>query len=60
MVTKYKVRDLETSTSASLTILKPSSMWSQQTVWKKLFHGMGFTDHLTCFLGNLYAGQEGS
>ena len=41
----------KTSTSASLTTLKPLNVCgSQQTV--------GLADHLTCLLRNLYAGQE--
>ena len=41
----------KTSTSASLTTLKPLNVCgSQQTV--------GLPDHLTCLLRNLYAGQE--
>ena len=36
------------------------SLWlceSQQTVWK-ILQEMGISDHLTCLLRNLYAGQE--
>ena len=41
----------KTSTSASLTTLKPLNVCgSQQTV--------GLADHLTCLLRNLHAGQE--
>ena len=41
----------QTSTSASLTTLKPLNVCgSQQTV--------GLPDHLTCLLRNLHAGQE--
>ena len=46
----------KTSTSASLTTLKP---W---TVWITTNHGkflvMGIPDHLTCLLRHLFAGQE--
>ena len=46
----------KTSTSASLTTLKPLPMWIT-TNWKSL-QEMGIPDHLTCLLRNLYAGQE--
>ena len=46
----------KTSTSASLTTLKPLTVWIT-TNWKMLKE-MGILDHLTCFLQNLYAGQE--
>ena len=45
----------ETSTSVSLTMLKPLIVWIT-TNWK--IQEMGLTDHLTCLQGNLYAGQE--
>ena len=53
-----KVRELKkkTSTSASLTMLKPLTLWIT-TSWK-ILQEMGIPDHLTCLLGNLYAGQE--
>ena len=44
------------STSASLTTLKSLTVWIT-TNWKILID-MGIPDHLTCFLRNLYAGQE--
>ena len=43
------------STSASLTIIKPSTVWI--TNWK-ILKEMGLPFHLTCLLRNLYAGQE--
>ena len=47
----------KTSTSASLTILKPLSMWTTTNCGK--FFEMGVPDHLTCLLRNLNdAGQE--
>ena len=46
----------KTSTSASLTTLKPLTMWVT-TNWKVLKE-MGIPDHLTCLLRNMYAGQE--
>ena len=45
----------KTSTSALLTMPKPL-YGSQQTLENSL--EMGIPDHLTCLLGNLYAGQE--
>ena len=46
----------KTSTSASLTMLKPLTMWII-TTWK-ILKEMEIPDHLTCLLRNLYAGQE--
>ena len=39
------------STSASLTTLKPLTVW-------KIIKEMGISDHLTCLLRNLQVGQE--
>ena len=47
-----------TSTSASLTMLKPLTVWIM-TNWK-ILQEMGIPDHLTCLLRNLYTGQEGT
>ena len=44
------------STSASLTELKPLTVWIT-TNWK-ILKDVGIPDHLTCLLQNLYAGQE--
>ena len=44
------------STSASLTTLKPLTLWITAN-WKILTE-MGIPDHVTCLLRNLYAGQE--
>ena len=46
----------KTSTSASLTMLKPLTVWLT-TNWN-ILKVMGIPDHLTCLLRNLYAGQE--
>ena len=46
----------KTSTSASLTPLKPLTVWIT-TNWKSIKE-MGISDHFSCLLGNLYAGQE--
>ena len=45
----------KTSTSASLTTLKPLIVWIT-TNWK-ILKEIGIPDHLTCFLRNLYAGK---
>ena len=47
----------KTSTSASLTILKPLTVWIT-TKCGKFIKELGIPDHLTCLLRNLYAGQE--
>ena len=47
---------IKTSTSALLTMSKPLTVWIT-TNWK-IRKEMGIPDHLTCFLRNLYAGQE--
>ena len=46
----------KTSTSALLTMPKPSTVWIT-TNWK-ILQEIGIPDHLTCLLRNLYAGQE--
>ena len=46
----------KTSTSALLIMPKPLTMWIPIN-WK-IPKEMGIPDHLTCLLGNLYAGQE--
>ena len=46
----------KTSTSALLTMPKPLTVWTT-TNWK-ILKEMGIPDYLTCFLTNLYAGQE--
>ena len=48
----------KTSTSASLTTVKPLTMWITKTCVWKILKEMGIPDHLTCLLRNLYAGQE--
>ena len=55
-----KAREFQknTSPSASLTTLKPLTVWIT-TNWK-IFKEMGIPDDLTCLLRNLYAGQEGT
>ena len=54
-----KTRELKKkkrSTSDTLTKMKPLTVWTTINCGK--FLEMGITDHLTCLLGNLYAGQE--
>ena len=46
----------KTLTSASLTMLKPLTLWITAN-WK-IIKEMGIPDHLTYLLRNLYAGQE--
>ena len=46
----------KTSTSASLTTLKPLTVWITTNHGKFLV--MGIPDHLTCLLRHLFAGQE--
>ena len=46
----------KTSTSASLTTLKPLAVWIT-TNWK-ILKEMEIPDRLTCLLRNLYAGQK--
>ena len=46
----------KTSISALLTMPKPLTVWSTKN-WK-ILKEIGISDHLTCLLRNLYAGQE--
>ena len=46
----------KTPISALLTMPKLLTVWITRN-WK-ILKEMGIPDHLTCFLGNLYAGQE--
>ena len=46
----------KTSTSASLTMPKPLTVWTTINCGK--FLEMGIPDYQTCLLRNLYAGQE--
>ena len=45
------------TTYASLITLKPLTVWITTSLWK-IFKEIGIPGHLTCHLGNLYAGQE--
>jgi len=44
-------------TSASLTTLKPLTVWITKKLWK-ILQEIGIPDHLTSVLRNLYVGQE--
>ena len=46
----------KTSISALLTMPKPLTVWI--TINRKILKEMGISEHLTCLLRNLYAGQE--
>ena len=47
----------KTSISALLTMPKTFDCVDHSKLWK-ILKEMGIPDHLTCLLGNLYAGQE--
>ena len=53
---KKQERSRKTSISALLTMPKPLTVWI--TILWKILKEMGISDHLTCLLRNLYAGQE--
>ena len=51
-----KAREFQKNISfCFMTMPKPLTVWIK--LWK-IFKEMGIPDHLTCFLRNLYAGQE--
>ena len=55
MDNRKKTREFQKkSTSASLTTLKPLTVWITTDCGKET----GEPDHLTCLLRNMYAGQE--
>ena len=56
-VREFQEKKNKTSTSASLTMLKPLTVWITTKLWK-ILQDMGIPDHLTCLLRNLNAGQE--
>ena len=53
---KKQERSRKTAISALLTMPKPLTVWI--TINWKILKEIGLPDHLTCFLRNLYAGQE--
>ena len=56
IIEKSKRVQEKTSISALLTMPKPLILWI--TINWKILKEMGIPDHLTCFLRNLYEGQE--
>ena len=53
-----KAREFQkTPTFASLTVLKPLTVWITTKMWK-ILKEMGIPYHLTCLLRNLYGSQE--
>ena len=55
-IIKKQESSRKTSISALLTMPKPLTV-DHNKLWK-ILKDMGIPDHLTCFLRNLYAGQE--
>ena len=47
----------KTYSFASLTMLKPLTVWITYKLWK-ILKEIGIPDHLICLLRSLYAGQE--
>ena len=58
-VGSYKKQENSRKTSASLTTLKPLTMWIT-TNCGKFLRRWAYQTTLTCLLRNLYAGQEGT
>ena len=56
IIEKAREFQKKTSISALLTMPKPLTVWI--TISWKILREMGISDHLTCLLRNLYAGQE--
>ena len=54
---KKQGNSIKTSTSASLTTLKPFDSVDNNKLWK-ILNEMGIPDYLTYLLRNLYSGQE--
>ena len=54
---KKQENSRKTSTSVLLTMPKPLTMWITMN-YGKILQEIGIPDQLTCFLKNLYAGQE--
>ena len=55
---KKQENSIKTSTSASLTILMPLTVWNTTVENWKILKVIGIADHITCLLRNLYAGPE--
>ena len=56
LIIKKQKSSRKTSTSALLPMPKPLTV-NHNKLWK-ILKEIGIPDHLTCFLRNLYAGQE--
>ena len=54
---KNKKQNTKPSTSVSLIMPKPLTVWIIKKLWKAL-REMGIPDHLICLLRNPYVGQE--
>ena len=53
-----KIKGIQkTSTSASLTMLKPLIVWNHKKLWN-ILNELGIPEHITCLLRNLCAGEE--
>ena len=55
-LSKKQESSRKTSTSASMTVLKPLTVWIT-TNWK-ILKEIEIPDHLTCLLRNLYVGRK--
>ena len=55
---KKQENSRKTSTFASLTMLKPLTVWVDHNELWKILQEMGIPDHLNCLLRNLCANQE--
>ena len=53
---RKQVNSRKMSSSASLAMLKPLTMWITTSL--KILKEIGLPNHFTCLLRNLYAGQE--
>ena len=56
-ITKKARAFQKTICSASLTVPKPVTVWVPQTAWE-ILQEVGTPGHLSCLLGNLYAGRK--
>ena len=54
---KKEESSIKTCISALVTVTKSLTVWITKKLWE-ILKEMGIPDHLTCFLRNLYAGQE--
>ena len=56
---KEQGNSIKTSTSVSLTTVKPLTVCIKTKLWK-ILKEMGMPDHVTCLLRNLYAVRSNS